>query len=61
MDVARLFVSWSWTVGKDHIDTGYDLNVEPSISEFRGHRFLVQVKATKQSKRGKIVAHVSKK
>lgn len=61
MDVARLFVSWSWTVGKDHIDTGYDLNVEPSISEFSGHRFLVQVKATKLSKRGKIVARVSKK
>jgi len=60
LDITRLFTSWSWTVGKDHIDTGYDLNVEPSTAEFRGHRFLVQVKSTKHSKRGKVVARVAK-
>lgn len=61
MEVEYLFTSWSFTVGRDHIDTGYDLIVEPLIDQFHGHRFLVQVKATKiHSKSGGISAPVDK-
>lgn len=60
-DVERLFLTWRWTVGKDLIDVGYDLNVEPDQSRFKGHRFLVQVKGTASRKSGKVVAPVSKK
>lgn len=59
VDADRLFTSWGWTTGKDHIDVGYDLFVEPDVEVFRGHRFLVQVKATSRAKRGP-VAKVSK-
>lgn len=60
-DVTRLFTSWSWTVGRDLIDTGYDLSVEPDSTKFQGHRFLVQVKGTSRRKRGSVVANVSKR
>lgn len=61
LDAERIFTAWSWTVGHDHIDTGYDLNVEPDITAFRGHRFLVQVKGTAaRGKRRNWVAIVSK-
>ncbi|WP_447937251.1 DUF4365 domain-containing protein [Thermomonas fusca] len=59
LSVERLFTSWSWTVGRDHIDTGYDFFVEPDVATFRGHRFLVQVKGTVRSKRG-FVARVGR-
>lgn len=61
LKVEELFTSWSWTVGKDVIDTGYDFMVEPDTVTFRGHRFLVQVKGTALSKKGSIVAPVAKK
>jgi Domain of unknown function (DUF4365) len=57
--VEQIFTSWSWTVGKDHIDTGYDYFVQPDVSTFNGHRFLVQVKATSRSANGR-TAKVSK-
>lgn len=57
--VEEIFTSWSWTVGKDHIDTGYDFFVQPDVSKFNGHRFLVQVKATSHSAIGR-TAKVSK-
>jgi hypothetical protein len=57
--VEEIFTSWSWTVGKDHIDTGYDFFVQPDVSKFNGHRFLVQVKATNRSANGR-TAKVSK-
>lgn len=57
--VEEVFTAWSWTVGKDHIDTGYDFFVQPDVTTFKGHRFLVQVKATSCSKH-KQVAKVSK-
>lgn len=60
MDVQRLFTSWSWSTGKDLIDVGYDLFVEPDHSRFKGLRFLVQVKATAQPKKGLPKASVSK-
>lgn len=60
LKVAQIFTSWSWTVGRDQIDTGYDMFVAPDVSRFRGHRFLVQVKATRQSKRRKQVAKVKR-
>lgn len=59
LKVESAFTDWSWTVGQDHIDTGYDFFVEPDVAAFRGHRFLVQVKATTRSKRG-FVARVDK-
>jgi hypothetical protein len=59
-DVERLFTSWHWTVGKDRIDVGYDLSVEPDQERFKGARFLVQVKGTNRQKKGHIVATVSK-
>lgn len=62
LDAERLFTDWSWTVGHDHLDTGYDLNVEPDIQAFHGHRFLVQVKGTAdKGRRNTWVAPVSKK
>lgn len=60
MDVQRLFTSWSWSTGKDRIDVGYDLVVEPDHSRFRGLRFLVQVKGTARQKKGAPTAPVSK-
>ncbi len=60
-DVTRLFTSWGWGVGQDYLDSGYDLNVEPDRTRFRGARFLVQVKGTAKSKRGAVIAKVSKK
>lgn len=60
LEVHTRFTSWSWTVGKDWIDTGYDLFVEPDLSMFNGARFLVQVKATSRTN-SRRVARVSKK
>lgn len=60
LKVEELFTSWSWTVGKDLIDTGYDFMVEPDSTLFRGYRFLVQVKGTTRSKKGRVVAPVAK-
>ena len=61
IDVERLFTSWSWNVGKDRIDVGYDLFVMPDHAQYQGARFLVQVKGTAQKKKkGIIVAPVSK-
>lgn len=60
-DVTRLFTSWGWGVGQDYLDSGYDLNVEPDRTRYRGARFLVQVKGTAKSKRGAVIAKVSKK
>lgn len=60
LEVHMRFTSWSWTVGKDWIDTGYDLFVEPDLSIFNGSRFLVQVKATTRTNSGR-VARVGKK
>jgi hypothetical protein len=61
IDVERLFITWSWTVGKDLIDVGYDLTVEPDIAEFGGHRFLVQAKATAENKKhGNVIAPIAK-
>jgi hypothetical protein len=59
-DLGRLFTSWRWVVGKDHIDIGYDLSVVPDITKFKGARFLVQSKGTTRRKKGSIVAQVSK-
>lgn len=59
--VEEIFTSWSWTVGKDFIDAGYDLSVQPDVNQFCGDRFLVQVKATTvHSKSGGIIAAVGK-
>lgn len=58
--VALLFEEWFWTVGYDRIDVGYDLLVEPDQKQFKGHRFLVQVKGTASRKKGNIIASVSK-
>ncbi len=61
IDVERLFLSWSWNVGHDRIDAGYDLCVTPERGKYKGARFLVQVKGTAQRKRkDTIVAPVSK-
>ncbi|MBD9424638.1 DUF4365 domain-containing protein [Pseudomonas sp. PDM15] len=61
MAVAQLFVSWSWNVGRDQVDIGYDLFVAPSHDVYKGGRFLVQVKGTaKSTKKGAIRASVSK-
>lgn len=61
MDVERLFISWSWNVGTDRIDVGYDLYVAPDFEKFSGARFLIQVKGTaKSNKNGRITAQVSK-
>jgi hypothetical protein len=60
MDVQRLFTSWSWSTGKDFIDSGYDLFVEPDRSRFKGLRFVVQVKGTARQKKGAPRASVSK-
>lgn len=59
-DVERLFISWGWTVGKDLIDVGYDLFVEPDQQRYSGTRFLVQVKGTVSKKKQKYIARVSK-
>ena len=59
--VEDLFTSWSWIVGHDAIDEGYDLNVEPDRERYSGARFLVQVKGTSKPQKGKgISAPVSK-
>lgn len=58
--VESLFLSWFWTVGRDRIDVGYDLFVEPDRERFKGQRFLVQVKGTARQKRGAPTAKVSK-
>lgn len=61
IDVERLFISWSWNVGVDRIDVGYDLCVMPDRAQYQGTRFLVQVKGTTQKKKKNvIVAPVSK-
>jgi len=59
-DVARLFTSWSWNVGEDIVDTGYDLSVQPDTARFHGCRFLVQVKGTSRKHRDRVTAPVSK-
>lgn len=61
LDVERLFTSWGWIVGKDKIDAGYDLCVEPDRRRFGGRRFLVQVKGTASAGRRSAVAPVSRK
>ncbi|WP_339462969.1 DUF4365 domain-containing protein [Pseudomonas sp. EA_105y_Pfl2_R69] len=60
-DVARLFLSWSWNVGQDQIDIGYDLFVTPSHSLYNGGRFLAQIKGTaKTTGKNSVRAPVSK-
>lgn len=61
LSVEHLFTSWGWVVGKDHIDAGYDLCVEPDQARYKGARFLVQVKGTARNKGKAIVASVGKK
>lgn len=46
--VRALFTKWGWLAGRDFLDAGYDLSVEPSRDLFHGSRFLVQVKGTLQ-------------
>lgn len=46
MAVTQLFMSWSWNVGQDRIDMGYDLFIAPTHETYKGGRFLVQVKGT---------------
>ncbi|GLQ89038.1 DUF4365 domain-containing protein [Dyella flagellata] len=58
--VESVFLSWSWTIGRDRIDVGYDLIVEPNQKQFNGHRFLVQIKGTASRKKGKVIAPVAK-
>lgn len=59
--VEALFLSWLWNVGRDRIDDGIDLFVEPERERFGGHRFLVQVKGTARNKSSRsIVAQVAK-
>jgi len=61
IDIERLFISWSWNVGTDRIDTGYDLFVAPDSKKYYGARFLVQAKGTAQTSRnGWVSAKVSK-
>ena len=61
LSVEELFTSWSWIVGQDTIDEGYDLTVEPDRTRYTGARFLVQVKGTSKPQKGKaITAPVSK-
>ncbi len=55
-----LFTDWSWGVGEDRIDIGYDLTVQPSNDLFFGHRFHVQAKGTASKKNKKISVQVSK-
>lgn len=52
MIVAQLFVSWSWNVGRDQIDIGYDLFVAPAHDTYKGGRFLVQIKGTAKATAG---------
>ncbi len=54
LKVEEVFTNWSWTVGQDRIDTGYDFFVQPDITIFKGHRFLVQVKSTDRTKGGRV-------
>lgn len=61
LDVENLFTSWGWLVGHDHIDDGYDFFITPHQSQFKGARFLAQVKGTARKKGKAIVARVSKK
>lgn len=58
--VSLLFSSWSWTVGKDDPDVGYDLFVEPDQEKFKGQRFLIQVKGTSNQTSGNVVARVKR-
>lgn len=60
-EVDLLFASWHWNSGRDFIDDGIDLFVEPRRETFGGHRFLVQVKGTARRKSGTaVVAPVAK-
>lgn len=59
-NVSTLFSSWSWTVGKDEPDVGYDLFVEPDQVKFKGQRFLVQVKGTCKQATGSVAAYVKR-
>lgn len=60
-EVGIRFTKWGWSVGRDRIDAGYDLFVEPDRVRYRGSRFLVQVKGTIQKRRGaSLVALVDK-
>jgi hypothetical protein len=54
------FTEWSWATGRDYLDVGFDLSVQPDRVRFGGQRFLVQVKGTCVKSRGRIVAPVSK-
>lgn len=47
--VRALFTKWGWLAGRDFLDAGYDLSVEPSRDVFHGSRFMVQVKGTLQN------------
>lgn len=60
INVEALFIQWGWATGRDRIDVGYDLCVQPDKAMFKGHRFLVQVKGTASKKKGGVVAPVSK-
>jgi len=60
-EVGVLFKKWGWGVGRDRIDVGYDLFVQPDKVRYRGSRFLVQVKGTAQKgRRAGLVAPVKK-
>lgn len=57
----HLFLSWGWATAKDEQDIGYDLFVQPDSEQFKGQRFLVQVKGTLIENRGHVTAPVRKK
>lgn len=58
--VRTIFTQWGWLVGRDFLDAGYDLSVEPDRDRFHGARFLVQVKGTLQNGKRGLRAKVSK-
>lgn len=59
--VGILLMNWGWTIGRDRIDAGYDLCIEPETARFGGARFLVQVKGTvRKMPRAGLVAPVAR-
>lgn len=55
-----VFLGWGWLPGKDVVDLGYDLSVEPERAVFRGARFLVQSKGTLSKTKRALTAQVDK-
>ncbi|MEV5118442.1 DUF4365 domain-containing protein [Stenotrophomonas indicatrix] len=59
--VEDAFLDWSWNVGHDQIDVGYDLCITPDHTVYHGIHFLAQVKGTSVEPRGsRLTAQVSK-